>query len=52
MTVMFRGQEITMQQVARYLEDPNEATRKEAYEARSVTKLKHALPWMIFILAC
>ncbi len=38
--VNFRGQEMTMQQVARYLEDPIEATRKEAFEARIQVRLQ------------
>ncbi|MDQ3441172.1 MAG: M3 family oligoendopeptidase [Planctomycetota bacterium] len=33
MTVKFRGQELTLQQVGRFLEEPNRATREEAYRA-------------------
>ncbi|MBI2604910.1 MAG: M3 family oligoendopeptidase [Deltaproteobacteria bacterium] len=42
MTAVFRGQEMTLQQVARFLEDPERATRKEAFDARAVAKRKHA----------
>ncbi len=31
MTVTFRGEELTLQQVARYLEEPDRATREEAW---------------------
>ncbi|MGD0463818.1 MAG: M3 family oligoendopeptidase [Tepidisphaeraceae bacterium] len=39
MMVNFRGQELTMQQVARFLEDPDPATRREAWEASSRRRL-------------
>jgi oligoendopeptidase F len=32
MTVNFRGKELTLQQLAKYLEDPDRATRREAWE--------------------
>src|SRR5205814_1491642 len=32
MMVNFRGQELTLQQLAKYLEDPDRATRQEAWE--------------------
>ncbi|HEX4055834.1 MAG TPA: M3 family oligoendopeptidase [Tepidisphaeraceae bacterium] len=39
MTVDFRGQELTMQQIARYLEDPEPGARKEAWESSSCRRL-------------
>ena len=39
MTVNFRGQELTMQQIARFLEDPDRPTRQEAWEASSRRRL-------------
>ena len=39
MTVNFRGKEMTLQQVARFLEDPDRATRQEAWEASSRRRL-------------
>ena len=41
-TPVFRGQEMTMQQLARHLEDPDRATRQEAFEARAGIRRKHA----------
>lgn len=40
MTVNFRGQELTMQQIARYLEDPDRSTRQEAWESSSRRRLE------------
>ncbi|MGD0542047.1 MAG: M3 family oligoendopeptidase, partial [Tepidisphaeraceae bacterium] len=39
MMVEFRGRELTMQQIARFLEDPDPATRREAWEASSRRRL-------------
>ena len=39
MTVDFRGQELTMQQIGRYLEDPEPGARKEAWESSSCRRL-------------
>jgi oligoendopeptidase F len=39
MMVKFRGQELTMQQMARFLEDPNSDTRREAWEASAKRRL-------------
>jgi oligoendopeptidase F len=39
MTVNFRGKELTMQQIARHLEDPDRPTRQEAWEASSRRRL-------------
>jgi oligoendopeptidase F len=39
MTVTFRGKEMTLQQVARFLEDPDRATRQEAWELSSRRRL-------------
>ena len=39
MTINFRGKEMTLQQVARFLEDPDRATRQEAWEASSRRRL-------------
>lgn len=38
----FRGKEMTMQQLLRFLEDPDRATRKEAFETRAAIRLKAA----------
>jgi oligoendopeptidase F len=40
MTVDFRGTEYTLQQLARFLEDPDRPTRQEAWEASSDRRLK------------
>lgn len=42
MMAQFRGKELTMQQLARYLEDPDRTTREEAYKARIAVRQKHA----------
>jgi oligoendopeptidase F len=42
MTVNFRGKELTMQQAARYLEDPDRAMRQEAFELSSRRRLVDA----------
>jgi oligoendopeptidase F len=39
MTVILRGKELTMQQAARYLEDPDRPTRQEAWETSSRRRL-------------
>ena len=39
MMVNFRGKELTMQQIARYLEDTDRATRQEAWEASARRRL-------------
>ncbi|MGA2442433.1 MAG: M3 family oligoendopeptidase [Tepidisphaeraceae bacterium] len=39
MTVDFRGKELTMQQIARFLEDPDRPTRQEAWEAGARRRL-------------
>jgi oligoendopeptidase F len=39
MMVKFRDQELTMQQIARFLEDPDATTRREAWEASSRRRL-------------
>jgi oligoendopeptidase F len=39
MTINFRGKELTMQQAARHLEDPDRATRQEAWEVSSRRRL-------------
>jgi oligoendopeptidase F len=39
MTVNFRGKELTMQQTARFLEDPDRPTRQEAWELSSRRRL-------------
>ena len=41
MMVNFRGKELTMQQIARYLEDTDRATRQEAWEASTRRRLVH-----------
>jgi oligoendopeptidase F len=43
MTVSFRGQELTMQQAARYLEEPDRATREEAWRAYNDRYLQDAV---------
>ena len=40
MMVNFRGQDLTMQQVARYLEDPDRATRQQAWELSAKRRLE------------
>ncbi len=40
-TPVFRGTELTMQQLARHLEDPTRATRQEAFDARAAVRRKH-----------
>jgi oligoendopeptidase F len=40
MTVTFRGKELTMQQAARYQEDPDRATRQEAWELTARRRLQ------------
>lgn len=42
LSVKFRGEEMTMQQCARFLEDPDQATRKESFEARAAVRNKIA----------
>lgn len=42
LAVTFRGKELTMQQLAVYLEDPDAGTRKEAFEARTRIRLSVA----------
>ena len=42
LAVTFRGKEMTMQQLAVYLENPDAATRKEAFAARTKVKLSVA----------
>ena len=42
MTVQFRGKELTLQQAARYLEDPDRPTRQEAWEITSRRRLVDA----------
>jgi oligoendopeptidase F len=40
MTVNFRGEELTMQQAAKFLEDPDRPARQEAWEASSRRRLE------------
>jgi oligoendopeptidase F len=40
MTVQFRGREYTLQQLARFLEDPDRETRKEAWELTARRRLQ------------
>ena len=40
MMVRFRGQDYTIQQIARFLEDPDRPTRKEAWEASTARRLQ------------
>lgn len=42
LTAKFRGQELTMQQLAVYFEHPDAATRKEAYEVRATERRRVA----------
>ncbi|MBI3542189.1 MAG: M3 family oligoendopeptidase [Deltaproteobacteria bacterium] len=42
LTAKFRGKELTMQQLARFLEEPDGATRREAYEARVAVRSRVA----------
>lgn len=44
MMVNFRGQEYTLQQMARFLEDPDRATRQEAWEA---VENRRAQDWLV-----
>ncbi len=40
MTVNFRGEELTVQQIARFLEEPDRTTRQEAWESSSRRRLE------------
>lgn len=42
MSAVFRGRELTMQQLGRFLEEPDRATRREAYETRAAVRRQHA----------
>ncbi len=42
LTAQFQGREQTMQEIARYLEDPDRTTREAAYRTRSAVRLKTA----------